>query len=305
MKILFHVAVGNTDRPRRWNFVNGLFSDLATSLEALGNECLMYIHPEACSRATPFKNSVISEKVGVLNFNPDCVFTWNGSSDGDIQIIEKYGKKKIIYGELGVYDHYSSVIFDFTGTNSKMEILTTPPINSVSKDIRVEFGKMAATHGLPRLFLDPYVFVVLQDELDTNITLYSPFKKMDDLLDYVETLYAKTDIKILFKKHPKAKTTVKSRDNFIEVFDDVHHYLPYASQVIGINSTALVETFLYHDRVLSVGLGLSSKRFSSLEERMNFMVSLKNQQFKWEDLKNKSVVENSYLYKKMKTLWEQ
>ena len=35
MKILFHVGVGNLDRPHRWGFVNSNFSTLARTFESL------------------------------------------------------------------------------------------------------------------------------------------------------------------------------------------------------------------------------------------------------------------------------
>ena len=107
MKVLFHVGVGNTDRPHRWGFVNRIFSDLARSLESLGHECLVWYHPSAkCN--TQYHKSICSATVNPISFKPDWVFTWNGISPGDQKVSQMFGKNKMIYGELGFFDHYNT-----------------------------------------------------------------------------------------------------------------------------------------------------------------------------------------------------
>lgn len=295
MKILFHVGVGNKDRPQRWGFVNGLFSDLARSLEKLGHDCLLYVHPRAANNKIYHKH-IISGVVNSMDYNPDWVFTWNGNSEGDKQIINKYGNSKMIYGELGFFDHYKTCHFDFAGVNGNSRNL----IESLSDDFNErQYKELINKYKKPRLFKDNYIFIPLQDERDTQIRLYSPFKKMNDLLGYVENLYSKSNIKILYKNHPQYKSKIGDRHNFIEVTENVHHYIPYADKVIGINSTVLFETLLYHGNLISIGLGISSRNFNSDLERKKYVLHLYNKQFYWPELSNVDKIKNSYFYKEM------
>ena len=118
MKILFHVGVGNLDRPYRWQFVNGLFSQLAVTFERLGHQCLLWRHSAAPHPLT-YRNNMVSdsvagqELVAAKIFNPDRVFTWNGASEGDQIIVQEFGKDKMIFAELGFFNHYNTLYFDF------------------------------------------------------------------------------------------------------------------------------------------------------------------------------------------------
>jgi hypothetical protein len=297
MKILLHVGVGNTIAPSRWNFVRDLFTDLARTLEALGHDCLLWVHP-AANNVHPekiFHKNIISEKVLPISYNPDWVFTWNGINDGDKQVIKMFGQNRMIYSELAFLDHYKSLYFDFSGVNSKSSNL----FEKLMPYDDALYERLVATYKKERLYNKPFVFVPLQDENDTNITCYSPFKKMDDVLDYIETLYAKENIDILYKKHPISNCVIKPRNRFIEVTENVHYYLPYAEMVIGINSTVLIETLLYHNRIITTGLGLTSRPISSEIEARQYITHLYKKQMKWDDLKNVEFMEKSYLYQKM------
>lgn len=293
MKILFHVGVGNNDRPSRWSFVNKLFSDLARSFEALGHECLLWNHDKA-TNPNIYKKHITSANVKPISFKPDWVFTWNGVSEGD-QLIEKmFGKNKMIYGELGFFDHYSTLYFDFGGTNGRADLLN----DNLPQFNQVVYDNLVKKYKLPRLFNEPFVFVPLQDETDTQITKFSNIKKMDNLLGHVANMYKGTNMKILYKQHPKAPCIVNNRPNFIEVKDNVHHYLPYAEKVIGINSTVLLEALIYHDRVITLGNGITSRQFEA-DEHKKYVTYLISRQFKWADMGNPNIVKNSYFYKKM------
>jgi hypothetical protein len=149
-----------------------------------------------------------------------------------------------------------------------------------------------------RKFNEPFIFVPLQDETDTQITKYSPFKKMQDVLDYVYTLYGNTGIKILYKKHPKYNCHIVNDGRFIEVTDDIHHYLPYAEMVVGINSNALLEALIYHNRVMTLGIGITSRTLPG-DDHKKYVTSLYKKQFLWADMGNPNKVKPSYFYKRM------
>jgi hypothetical protein len=293
MKILFHVGVGNLDRPHRWGFVNTNFSNLARTFEKLGHECLVYAHPSAKINQ-PFYKTIQSSTVKPISFKPDWVFTWNGVSEGDQEIIKMFGRDKMIYGELGFFDHYRTLYFDFAGVNGQSENLVQNLSEfspSIYKQILEKYHKL-------RTFSEPFIFVPLQDETDTQITKHSTFTKMQELIDYVCKMYIDLDIKILYKKHPKVDCKIIPGRNCIEVKDNIHHYLPYADAVIGINSTALLEALIYHNRVISLGPGISSRVLTGNEHKQ-YITHLANKQFLWADLTNIDKIKNSYFYKKM------
>lgn len=300
MNILFHVGVGNTDRPSRWNAICMFYSKLATTFEKLGHNCLVYCHPHAVDRNHLYKNHVISATVSKLsNFEPDKIFTWNGISDGDQQIIKLYGRDKFVFAELGFFDHYETCYFDFSGTNyTSMNIIENLDDVVYEED---KFDKLVAKYKKPRLYDGRYVFVPLQDEQDTQITKLSPFKSMHELLSYTLDLlnYSPPDLKILYKQHPHKRAKVPSHPRLIEVNENVHHYLPYAESVIGVNSTVMFETMLYHQRILTVGLGIASRRFNSDLERKKFILNCYNKQVHQHDLNDVDVIKESWLYKSL------
>lgn len=302
MRILFHVGVGNEDRPKRWSGVNCILSNLARSLESLGHECLVWCHKEA-KHELSYSNIVYSKDINkkikfVSRFNPDWVFTWNGSSEGDKKIVKHFGIDKMIFGELGFFDHYKTAYFDFSGTNSNSEVLYEDMLDYDNNII----SNLVKKYKKPRLCNHDYLFIPLQDENDTQVVCHSPIKRMEDLLSFVEQKYKnllKNNIKVLYKKHPQYRLPIRSRVNFIEVFEDVHHYIPYAKQVIGINSTVLFETLLYHKNIISFGHGLCSRKIQNDIDRKKFVSHCYRKQLYFDDLSSKEVVKKSYFYKRM------
>ena len=162
---------------------------------------------------------------------------------------------------------------------------------------KAEFKGLVDNYRKERLYESCYIFVPIQDEGGTQITRLSPFKTMKEFLEYVLQLYAfDRDLKILFKKHPSAPCEAPDDDRLVEVFDNVHHYLPYAENVVGINSTVLFETLLYHQRILAVGLGLASRRFDSDAEREKFIMNCLDKQLYHADLGDAGVIKKSWFY---------
>jgi len=121
---------------------------------------------------------------------------------------------------------------------------------------------------------------------------------MQQLIDYVCELYKDSNIKILYKKHPKVDCQIIPGRNCIEVKDNIHHFLPYADKVIGINSTALLEALIYHNRVVTIGKGISSRKLVG-DEHKQYITHLAQKQFPWSEMGNLDKIKNSYFYRKM------
>lgn len=297
MNILFHVGVGNTDRPDRWTSICVFYSKLARVFESFGHNCMVYCHPSAVRDI--YKHHIISPIVGNIPFNPDKIFTWNGISNGDQAIIAKYGRSKFVFAELGFLDHYNTCYFDFSGTNAlSMNLVEDLSVIAVDHDKMDALVKM---YSKPQLTSDRYIFVPFQDERDTQITQLSPFKTMDQLLTYVCDLYNyDRDLKILYKQHPHARSKVSVKDSrLVEVTGDVHHYLKDAEMVIGCNSTVLFETLLYHARVFTCGIGTSSRTFSSDDERIKYVLNCHMKQVNLNQLGDANVIKNSWMYQRL------
>lgn len=303
LKILIHCGTGNTDRPQRWTTINKIFTDLGTSLSTLGHEVYMMIDPkseiprlESCPINTLTTDVVDEDWITLIN--PDCGITWNGNSIGDRVFAELIGKDKMIYAELGFFGHYDKTCyFDRCGVNTRHSIIGTNFSHirndddvAVCEEIKTKFIK-------PRIWDVPYIFVPLQDENDTQIVQYSPFKTMDEFLHHVFDVFRFDTRDILYKMHPRAKTAITlDHPRVHAVADDVHHYLPYADYVFGLNSTVMVETLIYHNRLITYGCGISSRHFSNDNDRQAFISEMYRRQMNWEDLKFPDRVKSSYLY---------
>lgn len=298
MNILLHCGVGNLDRPERWNGICWIYTQLAISLEALGHTCTLYVHPRAL-RADVFHRHVVSARVAMTleDINSyDVCFTWNGSSEGDKELIEIFGRDRCVFGELGFFDHYSTCYFDFSGTNCKSQnLIERIPSANFSPN---GFMDLVNKYRKPQLFEGRYIFIGLQDEQDTQITMYSPFKTMNEVVQYVSDLTAcyGDDITILYKKHPMAPCNIDVKDSrLLEVKEDVHHYLADAELVVGVNSSVLFEALLYHDRVLTLGLGLSS-RLCYGDSRREYVYHCYKKQISQAHLSDPNHIKETWMY---------
>lgn len=299
---MFHCGVGNTDRPNRWTTINRLFTDLGKSLATLGHEVFMMVHPQAqIPRVSDDPITVIHSTTVDKNFirevSPDVAITWNGNSDGDRVFIEEVGRDKMIFGELGFFGHYDKTCyFDRCGVNTQHSIIGTNFSMIATEEDNEICDKLETQFIKPRLCKEPYIFVPMQDETDTQITQYSPFKTMNEFLEQVFNIFRFDDRKILYKRHPLAPAPITLEDpRLIEVTEDVHHYIPYADFVFGLNSTVMVETLLYHSHIITYGCGIASRHFANGIDRKAFISEMYRRQLKWDDLKNPEVVKNSHL----------
>lgn len=306
MNILLHVGVGNNVRPERWWGVCVILSNLSKSLVALGHECFMYCHPHAVSNNI-CPDYLLSEEVQCAQldtikkkFNPDIVITWNGASEGDQKMIEYFGRDKCVFGELGFFDHYETVYFDFSGTNCKSQNL----VDKISHESIDEetFSYLVRKYKQPSAWQsnNPFVFVAMQDEKDTNVTKWSPFNTMNELLSWVcdVTTGLSPDLKIVYKKHPKAPCNITINDpRLVEVVGNVHSYIPYAEWVFGCNSTVLFECLLYHNRIITAGLGLSSRPINNNIDRIRYVVHCYNKQIHQTNLADHNHIKETWFYK--------
>lgn len=303
MNFLLSTAINNSAQANQYKSILTLFKTLSKSLNELGHNTFIIADRELEHSDDEIENMSFFDYVNEetfsaflkeYDFNPDYCFIWNGNVDTDIEFIKLMEKFSIkpIFGELGFFEHYNKTCyFDINGVNCKISDLTKD-YNKISNFSRKEFEMFKEKMVKPRLHKGNYIFIPLQSESDTQIKTYSPFKTMDEFLGYVDLLLKNDDRPILIKQHPMSESEITMRDKFQLVDDDIYHYIPYADLVIGINSTVLVETLLFHSRILSVGLGVSSRGFKDDYERERFIFGLYKKQLKWEDLKDAEKVQD-------------
>jgi len=307
MNFLFTIALNNTETTHNYKSIMRLMTSLAITLRDLGHKTYVLSHQDslmkpdnydnvlALNSLTPDNYDAVIEKIG---FKPDYSFIWNGNlqCDRDTIAVLKQNGVKIVYGELGFLNHYGrTCYFDLSGVNCRISTIAKP-IDDFGGLDHALFDRLVTENKKARLVQEPYVFVPLQVESDTQIVKYSPFKTMDQLLEYVSDIFAQDDRKILYKQHPHLRANVRTYDKFVEVTEDVHHYIPYADVVVGINSTVLVETMLYHDRIISLGAGVTSKHVRNDIQRKKYILDLYSRQLNWDDLSDKRKVVNSGFY---------
>lgn len=306
-RVMIHCASGNTDRPGRWHGINPVFTNLGEALIDLGHEVHMMMHSAAqnpCNHGSRIKIHVsdVVDRNYIDKVNPDIGVTWNGNSDGDLQFIDHVGRGRMVFGELGFFGHYDQTCYwDRSGINTRYSMIGEPISDDPITDDELKVLHMLKDRYMkPRLFNDPFIFVPLQDETDTQITQYSGYKTMDQFLLTVQDIYQHDNRKILYKVHPRAgcpiSDSILKDPKFVRVTEDVHHYLPYADQVFGLNSTVMIETLLYHGNLVTYGAGIASRHFTNDAQRRRFIATMYNRQFKWSDLRNSELLKDSYLY---------
>jgi|GEM_PF-2654478 len=137
------------------------------------------------------------------------------------------------------------------------------------KKLKQQYLKKKGTPLLKRIFnnrvkilqpdLSKPIFVPLQDEGDTNITKFSPFKKMDDFVGYLSKNYPKQQF--IVRPHPLFKDVYIGKYNNVEIDPPSNNYLETLNQcglVMGINSTTLLESALYNKPVIAFGQSIGT-----------------------------------------------
>jgi hypothetical protein len=310
MNFIFVVALNNATNAYQYKTITGLFRTLAITLEELGHQTHIVCHPDSILHAQDYTKTYLTEflngnnyqtLIEEIGFTPDYAFIWNGNPPYDevtIKLLQD-NKIKIVYGELGFFKHFNKTCyFDLSGVNCKIRDIIDPLNEPITEDDLQLVELLKEDNIQPRLIEEPYIFIPLQIETDTQIVKYSPFKTMDKFLTHVAEIFNGDNRKIVFKQHPLKSSPISSYDKFVEVTEDVHHYIPYADLVVGINSTVLMESLIYHNRIISFGASIASRQLSE-EQRIKLLAKLQRKQVNWEDLKDKDKVENSRFYQEI------
>lgn len=282
MRFIFTSGLGISESQRigRWKMVSNLFSRLSRSLEHLGHESLLIVHPQAEDEALPKDRTWLIKdhstfNTQVVRFKADFVFCWNGGSPGDritARIARSHGSG-MVFAEQGWFPQNTTIYFDFVGTNARCSTrgvtyprLTDRELNFLNKFKSAYMEHMGIADIFPvrrskkqRLRNSSPIFVPLQDERDLNITQDSPFHTMNEFLVAIRRFWPKAPL--LVKPHPKypnPQLEEVSNTTFLRPNESPFPAIADSGFVAGINSTLLLESALLGKPVVSFGRSLAS-----------------------------------------------
>jgi len=245
MKILFDCASYYGGPPAATHFVVDIFAFLVDIYRKEGHEC----HIATVYNKEPLK------------IRPDIFFVWNGESKASRAAAAGFGCP-VIYAEKAWLpadkDHF---YFDMKGVNFSGTLKDwkfEKPLNKYELERLAEYLIDYRMRRLARpdsFFGKKYVLLPLQVEEDSQIKLHSPFKRMQDFINYAaERLPDKT---IYVKPHP-ASAGLRAEDlrypaNCKLVRGPIHNLIRNAEFVVTINSTVGVEALSYYKPVIVLG----------------------------------------------------
>jgi len=268
-RALVVLATGNAERNNIYNTWTNLFLDMSITLRSAGIDLFFVIHPNSKGKAPGrldsehlfLRESHDDFEEILQKVRPDFICIWNGGTAGDAVTIE-YARRHnidITFGEMGWLPQKDTVCFDTKGVNC-MSSVRDIDLGEVRVDPGFDHWKNRYIRAQSRepVDLDNFVFVPLQDEKDTNIYKYSPFKRMDDFVKYLHGRIP--DKTIVVRPHPRGEElSLTSRENIIVRTDgSIYDWVYAADRIIGINSTVLIEATLTDKPVFGVGEGLST-----------------------------------------------
>lgn len=196
------------------------------------------------------------------DFAPDRIFVWNGQHE-HLQDFMSTAKQthegRFIYMECGWFPQKGTIYFDSEGVNaaSSIAMQPMPPLNPDERqqlDIwQQNYAKVNSTEVISKR-----IFVPLQVETDTNITLYSPFKSMQEFVNYLSS-WVPQEYSVVLRPHPlaapSAQPTTPRPGFLLESHVPVEQLIDTAELVVGINSTVLLQALARKKPVICFGNG--------------------------------------------------
>ncbi len=272
LTFIFPVAVGFNDRPERCHAVARFFATMGNTLREIGVDSWHICHPKAACglEAVRGDRKFIRDDhrdFGELldRIRPDVMFLWNGATDAHA-ITRRFANQRgipIRYAELGWFPQSTTMHFDLEGTNARSairkldlsRIRVDPRLDEWLDDWRRrQLGDARQPPGAPA----GYIFVPLQDERDTNITLASPYPTMNAFVTALAERFPRE--RFIVRPHPHfADVEIAPRPNVhVTTEGTLHAWLRNADAVVGINSTVLLEALAWDKPTHSVGAGLAT-----------------------------------------------
>lgn len=203
----------------------------------------------------------------------DIFIIWNGNLDYYKPIVNEIKKrnKKLLFTECGWFPQRKYYYLDSDGVNANSSIMKDK-LDWIGEKHLYRLDEFRKQYVGNRFYntKNEYVLVPLQIESDTNVTKFSPFKKMQDFIHHCEETFPKD--KIIFKSHPvlanipyRTRHTIVRKGNFMDLSQN-------AKLVYGINSTCLLESLLQNVPTISIGDGFISAHINRTEKLLAALI---------------------------------
>ena len=201
------------------------------------------------------------------SFRPDTIVIWNGLMDyqqGFINLAKSFDpQQQFSFLESGWFPQKNTYYSDPQGVNAASSIsrATPAPLSpSQTSEIKKWKALYRQSYGAPKSCDNGYYFVPLQLETDTNITLFSPFKRMKALLQWV---IDNTDPvrPIVVRPHPLSDINNEEFNRlndriYVDGNTPLQKLIAESHAVIGINSTVLLESLIFEKPTIALGRGI-------------------------------------------------
>ncbi len=184
----------------------------------------------------------------------DFALIWNGLQDNApmvARLCKRFGIPHAFY-EYGLLSQSNSWSVDLTGFCG--DSFLCGPLSWVTEQDRQNFYKIRSKlqHRF-KLEPDETVLVPLQIENDTQVLYNTPWRDMDEFMDFIEMMYPSN--KVIFRTHPKS-TAVRRKRKYPVVNGNDIDFLEMArtaAVVVGMTSTTLYEAGILGVPVIALG----------------------------------------------------
>lgn len=202
----------------------------------LHNNCKVYFlesTDEAC-----FKSFLLENKI-------DYAYIWNGEYPIAKKLKKICAEMGVVYSilECAFFPQKEFFIIDTMGINATSSLMLDD-LSWINDEHYTKLAQLKNSYlnGLKWTPTD-FILIPLQLDYDTNITVNSSFKSMQEAIDFFDVKYRKS--KIVYKTHPldekrnlyTSKNQIIKEGSFLEI-------ARFAKEVVGINSTCLLESSL-------------------------------------------------------------
>jgi len=204
----------------------------------------------------------------------DFIIVWNGSfgfQRDNISIIKSRIGARLLFAECGWFPGApisfsgKTMYLDRKGINAESEIRDFRPGPISEQRTEALYKCLQACGPYERSTEKPenFTFVPLQVDSDTNIVSNSRFSNMQEFVHFCEYYI---NGPIVFKKHPRRRgDELQARRSVIVSDVDTTSLVRNARQVVGINSTVLLESLAIGKKVAACGVGLFTNHNVVLE----------------------------------------
>jgi capsule polysaccharide modification protein KpsS len=191
---------------------------------------------------------------------PHTCYVWNGQYNylsDFLDIARTTGNTLLQFVECGWFPQSGTIYIDRKGVNAASRL--AEEIAQLIKARQAEFpASNPFRESLPGKKRS-YIFVPLQVDTDTNITIHSSYSSMNEFIAHLEQ-WIPPELNVVLRPHPlydRTRPLQRKRKNFfIDSTLPIRELIKNAELVIGLNSTVLLEALSAGKPVITMAKGI-------------------------------------------------